>query len=151
MPENKDESSTEGLTTKREVLASILRKRILARAEVASGDEQWLVGMLRLVRVQRFPVELWVALGKESDYILVPYMFCSCPHFTIRVTGGVNLEPCYHLVATHIALSTGRFHDLSEALSPDDVEAILLEILTYGRSTLLRKVLYRIKGEDGNG
>lgn len=150
MPENKDEPGTEGVTTEKRVLASILRKRILARAEVASGDEQWLVGMLRLVRVQRFPVELWVALGKESDYILVPYMFCSCPHFTIRITGGVNLEPCYHLVAAHIALSTGRFHDLSEALSPDDVEAILLEILTYGRSTLLRKVLYRIK-EDGSG
>lgn len=141
MQEDKDKPSTQTIATS---LIASLRKRILERAETAHSDEQWLAGMLRLVRLQQYPIELWVALGREYDYIIIPYMFCSCPHFVIRVTGGASLEPCYHLVAVHIALSTSRFHDLSKTLTSDTVEAILLEIITHGRSSLLRKVLYGI-------
>ncbi|NOZ88474.1 MAG: metal-binding protein [Crenarchaeota archaeon] len=120
-----------------------LRRRIRERSEEPSPDELWLASTLRLARLQRSPVELWAAMGREADYILVPGTYCSCPHFRYRVAPGETVEPCYHLVALEIARRTGRFHDLSETLSPEEVEAVVAEVLAHGRSPLLRRLLHR--------
>ncbi len=119
-----------------------LRQAIARRAENPGEKEKWLLAQLRLVRLQRLPVELWAVMGEEEDYLLIPDTYCSCPHFTIRVVHGESSEPCYHLVAVRMARLTGRFNDLSETLSPEDVQGIILELLVYPRSPSLRRFLH---------
>ena len=95
------------------------------------------------MKLQEAPAQLWLVMGRSSDYIVVPESYCSCPHFTIRVLSGETVEPCYHLVAVHIAASRGRYHDLSHSLAPSTVQDIVLEALVQGRSATLRRILYR--------
>ena len=122
---------------------ALLREAIARRAESPGERERWLLAQLRLVRLQRLPVELWAVMGEEGDYLLIPDTYCSCPHFTIHVVHGESSEPCYHLVAARMARATGRFRDLSETLSPEDVQGIVLELLAYPRSPSLRRFLHR--------
>jgi len=104
---------------------------------------------MRLVRLTAAPVELWAALGREADYVVVPGTFCSCPHFVYRVATGETLRPCYHLAAVELARQTGRFHDLAGRASRGDVEAVILEAVAVGRSATLRRLLHSA-GERGN-
>ncbi len=97
---------------------------------------------MRLVRLTAAPVELWAALGREADYIVVPGTFCSCPHFVYRVAPGETTRPCYHLAAVELARQTGRFHDLAGRASREDVEAVILEAITVGRSATLRRLIH---------
>ncbi|KSW12385.1 hypothetical protein CF15_06555 [Pyrodictium occultum] len=120
-----------------------LRRRIARRSEEARGQEAAAAGEMRAVRIARSPVELWIVMGRESDYIAIPGTYCSCPHFTIRVAGGESSEPCYHLVAVDIARRTGRFHDLSMVLRGDKLVDVLLETIFEGRTRTLRRLLYQ--------
>jgi len=122
-----------------------LREAVRRRAET-DREAQRAVNELRLVKLQEQPAPLWLVMGRMADYVVVPGGFCSCPHFTIRVMSGETVEPCYHLVAVYIAERTGRYHDLSAALSPEEVEDVILETVYNGRSALVRRKLYRPAG-----
>ncbi|ABM80933.1 hypothetical protein [Hyperthermus butylicus] len=119
-----------------------LRDRLRRAIESPSPEARAAQGELRVVRLARMPVELWVVLGRESDYLVVPGTYCSCPHFMIHVLGMGQLEPCYHLVAVELARRTGRFHDLSETLLPEKLADIVLEIVAGARTVTLRRILY---------
>jgi len=123
-----------------------LQKRLLELTENPPAEAKAAHGELRVVRLARAPVEIWAVIGREADYIVIRGVYCSCPHFQIRVIGMGIAEPCYHMVAVELAARTGRFHDLSEAIRGDELEDILLEAIAGGRSTTLRRVLYRIGG-----
>ena len=123
-----------------------LRRRLRERSENPGPEELWLAQSLRLVLLQRSPAELWLAMGREGDYLVVPGTFCSCPHYRYRVAWGLSSEPCYHMVAVEIARRTGRYHDLTETLTEDDVETIIHEVVAAGRSAHLRRLLHRLGG-----
>ncbi|HIQ23777.1 MAG TPA: metal-binding protein [Pyrodictium delaneyi] len=122
---------------------SELRRRIRERGEEGKGAEAAAAREMRAVRVSASPVELWIVLGRESDYVVIPGTYCSCPHFTIRVVGQEIEEPCYHLVAVEIARRSGRYHDLSAALDSEKLVDILLETIFEGRTRTLRRILYQ--------
>jgi len=143
------EENNEPVTSEAKPSIEKLRLIISRRAEEPSEPEKWLTSNLRLIRIQREPIELWVAMGRERDYILIPDSFCSCPHFTIRVARGQSAEPCYHLVAARMAQMLARFHDLADTLSRDERRQVIIEVLYHGRSSLLRRKLYRISETEG--
>jgi predicted nucleic acid-binding Zn finger protein len=123
-----------------------LRQRIRERREEGRGEEAAAAGEMRAIRVSTRPVELWIVLGHESDYVVIPGTYCSCPHFTIRVAGQESSEPCYHLVAVEIARRNNRFHDLSAAIDSSRLVDVLLEALLEGRTRTLRRLLYQRRG-----
>jgi predicted nucleic acid-binding Zn finger protein len=122
-------------------LREAVRRRAETDREARAAAEE-----LRVVKLQETPSQLWLVMGRGGDYIVVPGSYCSCPHFQIRVASGETVEPCYHLVAVHIAEAEKRYHDLSQSLSPQQVEDIVLEALAEGRSGLLRRLLYLGRG-----
>jgi len=120
-----------------------LRRRIRERGEEGKGAGAAAAREMRAIRVSTSPVELWIVLGRESDYVVIPGTYCSCPHFTIRVVGQETEEPCYHLVAVEIARRSGRYHDLSAALDGGKLVDVLLETIFEGRTRTLRRLLYQ--------
>ncbi len=132
-----------------EGLLARLRMRIRELVENPPAEARAAYGELKVVRIARVPVELWIVIGRESDYLVVRGTYCSCPHFQVRVVGMEKPEPCYHLVAVELAARTGRFHDLSETLTPRQVADIALEVVAGTRSPTLRRALYRLGLEGG--
>ncbi len=130
---------------------SVLRENILRLSEAPPPSAKSVVGELKVVRISLTPIELWVVMGRESDYLVIRGTYCSCPHFVIRVVNGESTTPCYHLVAVEIAVKQGRFHDLSLSLSKDELQDIVLEVLAGSRSTTLRKKLYALGRREEEG
>jgi predicted nucleic acid-binding Zn finger protein len=126
-----------------------LRERLAALLENPPGEARAAYGELKVARIARLPVELWVVIGREADYLVIRGTYCSCPHFQIRVLGMQVVEPCYHMVAVELAARTGRYHDLSETLTPSQVSDIVMEIMAGARSTTLRRALYRLGWGEG--
>ncbi len=127
-----------------------LRENILRISEVPPSSAKSAVRELKVVRISQAPLELWVVMGRESDYLVIRGTYCSCPHFVIRVVNGETTMPCYHLVAVEMAIRQGRFHDLSLSLSKDELQDIVLEVLAGSRSTTLRRKLYMLgRREEG--
>lgn len=120
-----------------------LREKLIKLSETPPAQARSAVGELKVVKIASIP-ELWVVIGRESDYLVIRKTYCNCPHFTIRVIGGESSTPCYHLIAIEMAIRQGRFHDLSLSLSKDELIDIVLEILAGTRSTTLRKRLYML-------
>jgi len=85
--------------------------------------------------------ELWVFIGKERDYILIPCLYCSCPDFTINVLSKGVKKFCYHLVALEIARRSNAYKELE--VEPNDLVKIVLEIVINNFSSYLRRLLYR--------
>ncbi len=128
----------------------VLRENILKMSEVPPSSAKSVVGELKVIKISQAPLELWVVMGRESDYLVIRGTYCSCPHFTIRVVNGETAMPCYHLVAVEIAVRQRRFHDLSLSLSKDELQDIVLEVLAGSRSTTLRRKLYMLsRREEG--
>jgi predicted nucleic acid-binding Zn finger protein len=125
-------------------LLATLREKLAKLVESPPAEAKAAYGELKVVRIARLPVELWVVIGREADYLVLRGTYCSCPHFQIRVLGMHIDEPCYHLVAVELAARTGRYHDLTETLNTAQVLDIVMEIIAGGRSTTLRKVLYQL-------
>ncbi|RLG45818.1 MAG: hypothetical protein DRN81_00050 [Thermoproteota archaeon] len=48
-------------------------------------------------------VVLWVVVGKERDYLVLPNIYCSCEDFYVRVVSRMEKKYCIHLIAQKIA------------------------------------------------
>ena len=118
-----------------------LRNELVKEVERAPANAKEAVATLKVIRLKK-PDEIWVVLGHHNDYIVIPFAYCSCPHFTIHVVGMGWHKPCYHLVAVELARRSNRFRDLSEKLSRDELYEIVYEVLYEGRSRLLRRLIY---------
>ncbi len=121
-----------------------LREKLVKLSETPPAQARSAVGELKVVKISSTPLELWVVIGRESDYLVIRGTYCSCPHFAIRVVGRESPTPCYHLVAVEMAIRQKRFHDLSLSLSKDELIDIVLEIIAGTRSTTLRRKLYML-------
>ena len=82
--------------------------------------------------------EVWVYMGRERDYVLVPRLLCSCPDFMINVVARRRSKPCYHLVGLEKAVIQGSYMALD--LSFEDALRIIYEVLDSGFSPTLRRL-----------
>lgn len=51
--------------------------------------------------------EVWVVVGKEKEYLVIPRLFCSCTDFHINVTLRRKYSFCHHLLAQALAEAVG--------------------------------------------
>ncbi len=122
-----------------------LREEIERLVEKPPGKAVEAVGGFHVVRLSIEPVEQWLVIGENSDYIVLSKTYCSCPHFIVRVVGQEAPTPCYHLVAVEVAKRTNRFIDLSLYLGPREVLEIVFEAVYAKRSKTLRRILLRLR------
>jgi predicted nucleic acid-binding Zn finger protein len=123
-----------------------LREALRSAYESPPASAASAAGELRVVKIAEAPAETWIVMGNTADYVVVRGLFCSCPHFIIRVVGLQNPAPCYHMVAVEIAARTRRYHDLTHTLTPEERLGIILDALAGAKSAQLRRVLYRLGG-----
>jgi predicted nucleic acid-binding Zn finger protein len=127
------------LVSRSKAFAAIVERRLEepSRDAIAAG------GSFRVVKIAEVPVQLWVVLGEEGDYVVIRKAFCSCPHFRMKIATGRSETPCYHLVSVEIAVRDGRFRDLSRVINPREAAQVIFEVLAADRSPTLRRVIHQ--------
>ncbi len=86
---------------------------------------------------------VWIYMGLLNDHIIIPKLYCSCKDYIIRVMSEKRRPACIHLIAQKFAEEKKSYKTVTVSLN--DYFKILSEILKYGKSPTLRKVLYGIK------
>jgi len=56
---------------------------------------------------------VWIVVGKEQDYTVLPGIYCQCDDFYINVVVKRKTSACYHLLAQLIAERKGMFEQFS--------------------------------------
>jgi len=79
---------------------------------------------------------MWVYMGRERDYILIPYIYCSCMDYLVRT---VFLKK--HQLGLLVAIKKGLFKTITVTL--EELYTIIDEILEKGFSITLRRKLYK--------
>ncbi|MCE4617135.1 MAG: hypothetical protein F7C32_00925 [Desulfurococcales archaeon] len=87
------------------------------------------------------PQNFHVYLGVNEDYIMIPRTYCSCRGFYMNTLIEGTKTHCSHLAALEVA--GDRIIDLSEVLDPTLLVDIILEVINYGRSRMLRRLIYK--------
>jgi len=54
---------------------------------------------------------MWIVVGREQDYTVVPGLYCQCDDFYINVVVKRKASACYHLIAQLIAEKKGMFEE----------------------------------------
>ena len=117
-----------------------MREELARRAEEAGLS-------YRFVRISLEP-ELWVYMSRSGmDHLVVPGLYCSCPAFQRRLREG--RYGCHHVYGLEVALRSGRYHDLAVGLKPAVVATVITEVLRYGSSPTLRRIV--LGGVGGRG
>ncbi len=52
---------------------------------------------------------MWIVVGREQDYTVLPGLYCQCDDFYINVVVKRKASACYHLIAQLIADKKGMF------------------------------------------
>jgi predicted nucleic acid-binding Zn finger protein len=52
---------------------------------------------------------VWIVVGREKEYFMIPRLYCQCDNFYIRVVIKRETDLCYHLLAQSIAEKLGRY------------------------------------------
>lgn len=97
---------------------------------------------LRIILDKReinYPIYFYV--GEKRDHVMIPYVFCSCKNFTIRVMSKKKKPSCKHLIMLRLALDKSMYREIYiEDLTL--LKKIINEIIRIGLSPTLRKLLY---------
>lgn len=113
-----------------EIMKTLPRKSV--RKSFLSLYERRIVELDKELRIYAF-------LGKEHDYIMIPYIYCSCLDYLIRVLGKRERKFCYHLLSLCLAIN----NDMTVKLREKEESAIYIainEIMTSSRSKTLRQL-----------
>ncbi|MGB9880258.1 MAG: hypothetical protein ACPLRM_05805 [Anaerolineae bacterium] len=54
---------------------------------------------------------IWIVVGKEREYQVIPGLFCQCDDFYINVVIKKKTRACYHMIAQAIAEERGIFEN----------------------------------------
>jgi len=54
---------------------------------------------------------MWIVVGREQDYMVLPGLYCQCDDFYINVVVKRKASACYHLIAQLIADKKGMFEN----------------------------------------
>ncbi len=74
--------------------------------EIRESDNVEAENLVKDGRVKKYifnDVVLWVVVGKERDYLVLPNIYCSCEDFYVRVVSRMEKKYCIHLIAQKIA------------------------------------------------
>jgi len=82
-------------------------------------------------------LSLYVFQGEDEDYLMIPYIYCSCPDYRIRVLAKGEKSYCYHLLALCLAINNNMLIRF-ELDKNNVIYMILKEIITTGKSYTLR-------------
>ncbi len=52
---------------------------------------------------------VWIVVGREQDYMVIPAFYCKCDDFYINVVIKRKAVACYHMIAQLIAEKKGMF------------------------------------------
>jgi len=52
---------------------------------------------------------MWIVVGREKEYFLIPQFYCQCDDFYINVVIRRKASLCYHILAQAIAERLGSF------------------------------------------
>ncbi|RLG83418.1 MAG: hypothetical protein DRO40_04680 [Thermoprotei archaeon] len=91
----------------------------------------------------RYEAPIWFYIGTKNDHIIVPRLYCSCKYFVIRVMSEKQSLGCIHIVGQKLAEEKGLYR-VVEMTHKEYLEAIY-EVIKYGRSRIIRKILYSSK------
>lgn len=83
--------------------------------------------------------DIWVYMGRERDYLLVPGAYCSCKDFLLRTVINKTSKYCKHLLGLHVSMKMNKYLEVSV-----DLERFLKishEIIEKGFSIELRRAL----------
>jgi len=89
------------------------------------------------IRVGSYTQSLWVYLGRESDYLIIPGVFCSCKDFIMRTVINKTSSYCKHQAGVYMASKRNKYLTLS--VTPEEAYDIVFEILNEGMSLKLRR------------
>lgn len=82
--------------------------------------------------------KFFVFLGDDEDYVLLPYIYCSCPDFRIRVLAKREKRYCYHLLALCLAINNDMI--VNYELKDNDIYMVLREIFKKNKTITLRSM-----------
>jgi len=98
---------------------------------------------LRFVRLQihvnGHAGAIWVYLGRNSDYVIIPGVFCSCKDYVIRTIINKTSSFCKHQAGLYIALKESKYVVVN--VDFEEAYRIIQEIIDKGISQSLRKKL----------
>lgn len=57
--------------------------------------------------------EVWIVVGKEREYVVIPAIFCSCEDFYLNVVIRNKVNGCYHIYAQIIADVLNKFDEIT--------------------------------------
>jgi predicted nucleic acid-binding Zn finger protein len=52
---------------------------------------------------------VWIVVGKEKEYFVIPKLYCQCDEFYINVVIRRKSDLCYHLLAQAISEKIGKY------------------------------------------
>lgn len=52
---------------------------------------------------------VWIVVGKEKEYFIIPKIYCQCDEFYINVVIRRRTKICYHMLAQAIAEKIGNY------------------------------------------
>ncbi len=84
---------------------------------------------------------MWVYVGRERDYVLIPYIYCSCMDYLVRTVFLKTRSYCKHQLGLLVAIRRGLFKTIAVTL--EELYAIVDEIVERGFSATLRRKLYK--------
>ncbi len=76
------------------------------------SDNAEALNLVRDGRVKKYVfngIALWVVVGKERDYLVLPDIYCSCEDFYVRVVSRMEKKYCIHLLAQRIAEKNEKY------------------------------------------
>jgi predicted nucleic acid-binding Zn finger protein len=83
-------------------------------------------------------------IGERNDHLMIPYIYCTCKNFTIRVMVKKEKRTCKHLLMLKLALSKSMYR-IVVIKGFSLYRKIINEIINIGISPTLRKLLYMEK------
>ncbi|AAY80104.1 hypothetical protein [Sulfolobus acidocaldarius] len=82
-------------------------------------------------------VSVFVFLGKDKDYLMVKDKYCTCPFFFFNK----QKLKCYHLISLDYVINKDDILVIN--LDVDTFKKILVELYTFEKSFILRRILSR--------
>jgi predicted nucleic acid-binding Zn finger protein len=114
----------------REVYARVLLKKI--------------VKLIIKINNEVYEPPTYFYIGERNDHLIIPYIYCTCKNFTIRVMVKKEKKTCKHLLMLRLALEKSMYRTIM-IRELDLYRKIINEIINIGISPTLRKLLYMEK------
>ena len=84
-------------------------------------------------------LDIYVFQGEDEDYLIIPYIYCSCPDYRIRVLAKGEKSYCYHLLALCLAITNNMYVHI-KSVEDNVIYIVIKEIIMTGKSYTLKSL-----------